>query len=136
MSKHNRWDEINPTTYAWTLGREIIEKSKPAKISEKIADKSATIEEKIETFDSNYVFLKGEVIVFEQQISESYPIPFGLGVVIDHAKGGLVKFQWMGNSHNNEKGKWEPCWFQANEAKRARLILSRIKGPKQSKTYS
>jgi uncharacterized spore protein YtfJ len=23
----------------------------------------------------------------------------------------------MGNSNNNEKGKWEPCWYQENEAK-------------------
>ena len=23
----------------------------------------------------------------------------------------------MGNSNNSEKGKWEPCWFQANEEK-------------------
>jgi hypothetical protein len=36
---------------------------------------------------------------------------------MDHKKGRLVEFQWMGNSVNNEKGKWDLCWHQENEAK-------------------
>ena len=44
--------------------------------------------------------------MFEQQESEVYPIPFGMGIVLEHNKGELVKFLWMGNSVNNDKGSW------------------------------
>ena len=113
LSKHNRWDEINPSTYTWALR----EKQKERILEKKSSEEVIAIEEGLEIFNSDYIFRKGEIIVFEQQISESYPVPFGVGIVLDHVKGGVIKFQWMGNSNNNEKGKWEPCWFQANEAK-------------------
>jgi hypothetical protein len=103
LSKHNRWDEVNPSTYAWSLKTREEQKEKPA-------------EEKA-IFGRDYVFEKGEIIVFEQLESEAYNIPFGLGVVIEHKKGKLIEFQWLGNSFNNEKGKWELCWYQENEAK-------------------
>jgi hypothetical protein len=28
-----------------------------------------------------------------------------------------VQFQWRGNRNNNEKGKWDLCWYQQNEQK-------------------
>jgi hypothetical protein len=111
LSKHNRWDEINPSTYTWAL------KDRQAKEDAITIEKAAVIETRVELFDKNYVFHEGEIIVFEQQISELYPIPFGLGIVLEHTRGELVKFQWLGNIKNNEKGKWERCWFQQNEAK-------------------
>ena len=73
--------------------------------------------EEREIFGRDYVFEKGDIIVFEQLESEAYNIPFGLGMVLEHTKGKLVNFQWMGNSLNNEKGKWDLCWYQENEAK-------------------
>ena len=114
LSKHNRWDEVNPSTYAWSLKEKSEEKDKPAE--EKEIEISPPKEER-EIFGRDYVFKKGEMIVFEQLESEAYNIPFGLGVVMDHKKGKLVEFQWMGNSGNNEKGKWDLCWYQENEAK-------------------
>jgi hypothetical protein len=115
LSKHNRWDEVNPSTYAWSLKHKA-KQQEPRNAGEEREEAPAS-EEVAEVFTNEYVFTKGEVIVFEQQISATYPIPFGVGVVTEHTKGDLVKFQWMGNSNNNEKGKWEPCWYQENEAK-------------------
>jgi transposase InsO family protein len=114
LSKHNRWDEVNPSTYAWTLKSKTEETNKP--VEEKAIEVSPPKEER-EIFGRDYVFEKGEIIVFEQLESEAYNIPFGLGVVLEHTKGMLVNFQWMGNSLNNEKGKWDLCWYQENEAK-------------------
>ena len=118
LSKHNRWDEVNPSTYAWSLKTKEDQKEKPAE--EKAADSEISppkaLEER-EVFGHDYVFEKGEIIVFEQLESEAYNIPFGLGVVMEHKKGKLIEFQWLGNSFNNEKGKWDLCWYQENEAK-------------------
>jgi hypothetical protein len=113
LSKHNRWDEVNPSTYAWSLRKESSDKSKPKELRPQ--EKPRPNEKQI--FEEGHLFQKDEIIVFEQQESEAYPIPFGMGVVLEHNKNELIKFQWMGNSTNNEKGKWEPCWFQENEAK-------------------
>jgi hypothetical protein len=107
-------DEVNPSTYAWSLKERTEQKEKPAE--GKVIEISPPKEER-EIFGRDYVFEKGEIIVFEQLESEAYNIPFGLGVVMDHKKGRLVEFQWMGNSVNNEKGKWDLCWYQENEAK-------------------
>jgi hypothetical protein len=79
LSKHNRWDEVNPSTYAWSLKTREEQKEKPA-------------EEKA-IFGRDCVFEKGEIIDFEQLESEAYNIPFGLGVVIEHKKGKLIEFQ-------------------------------------------
>jgi hypothetical protein len=114
LSKHNRWDEVNPSTYAWSLKAKTDEKDRLAE--EKVIEISPPKEER-EIFGRDYVFEKGDIIIFEQLESEAYNIPFGLGMVLEHTKGQLVNFQWMGNSLNNEKGKWDLCWYQENEAK-------------------
>jgi hypothetical protein len=49
--------------------------------------------------------------------SDAYPIPFGSGVVLEYKKNKLVEFQWLGNSLNNERGKWDLCLYQENESK-------------------
>ena len=115
LSKHNRWDEVNPSTYAWSLRKE--EKPREKENDEELPQAPIVEIAKKQVFAKDHVFQKGEVIVFEQQESEIYPIPFGMGTVLEHAKGEVIKFQWMGNSLNNEKGKWDLCWFQENEAK-------------------
>ena len=73
LSKHNRWDKINPSTYTWALK----EKQKERILEKKSSEEVIAIEEGLEIFNSDYIFRKGEIIVFEQQISESYPVPFG-----------------------------------------------------------
>ena len=71
----------------------------------------------MEVFDNEYVFQPGETIVFEQEPTKDYPIPFGVGTVLKHNKGDCVDFQWRGNRNNNEKGRWDLCWYQQNEQK-------------------
>jgi len=114
LAKHNRWDEVNPTTYAWSLKGKAAEKERA-----RPEPQSAAQEEKdpVEIFDDEYIFQEGEFIVFEQEPTKDYPIPFGIGTVIKHNKGERIDFQWRGNMNNNERGKWDLCWYQQNEQK-------------------
>ena len=34
-----------------------------------------------------------------------------------HVKGEPIQFQWRGNRNNNERGRWDLCWYQQNEQK-------------------
>ena len=115
LAKHNRWDEVNPSTYAWSLKEKA--KSKELLQEIKVADAALEISQKFEVFDNEYVFQEGEIIVFEQEPTKEYAIPFGLGTVMKHVKGEPIQFQWRGNRNNNERGRWDLCWYQQNEQK-------------------
>ena len=102
-------------TRVWALKEKVKEREKAQEV--KAAAEPLEVKEQAEVFDKEYVFKEGEIIVFEQEPTKDYPIPFGVGTVLKHSKGEDVRFQWRGNRNNNEKGKWDLCWYQQNERK-------------------
>jgi hypothetical protein len=89
LAKHTRWDEVSPTTYAWSL-----KEKAQGRESAKAKPQDAPLEKKdsMEVFDDDYIFKEGEIIVFEQEPTKDYPIPFGVGTVLKHNKGERIDF--------------------------------------------
>ena len=59
----------------------------------------------------------GETIIFPMNMSDSHPIPFGVGRVLEIRGKQDLKFQWMGNTTCSARGTFLPGWIDPKDKK-------------------
>ena len=102
LSKFKPWDESNKDTFEWSQQR----RRKLAKRG-LINESPEQNEAKIEQIAPLQI---GEVVVFPFEMSEDWPLPFGVGLVTRIEEDGTFEFQWMGNKATNPLGTFRLCW--------------------------
>ena len=103
MCKHNRWEDITPDTNSW-------ESLETRNKKRKAENQELENEYERQSLREGEVLSAGEYIVFPLGIGLSNLLPFGIGKVLSHEQNEIIKFQWLGNADQKEKGKFLPAW--------------------------